>query len=637
MRSLRVIACILLFTLAACNKRVSQSGSSGLLSGPSILSPSEVYIELVQPLASPNSSIATPMFVISSDIAAFAAGTTISLHSGTDCSGPSLHSKTLNRDSSSVYLKQPSAQLPNIPTTYYALYTYNLISVCSEVSAVNSNVSYVYNGEAFNPVALHATCSYNLPVYSSPFATIAGLGADGLCTAEDYAASLNCIQSDGTFQNNCFATGTGSSNNPFLICTFEQLQELSDESNSHYELGRNLNALAPPTNSNNPNLWNAGQGFEPIGSALNPFSGFFNGNGFTISNLNLEWANTYSHVGIFGLTEYCGIQNLRLENIDLDQTSGLVADASRYSGPLLGFGTNYFLNAIQVDSLTEVLGTGHVGGVFGYLTARSNVSRIQSQALPTALNSTTYVGGIGGAMAGLNVGSESTFNLSSYNQNLVTPFGSAGGLLGNVGYTIVSESYVNGSVTVTNPANFFLGGFFSSSTGLILRDSYYSGTVSTPSTTWAGGGMIGVASDTTIERVYTSGSISVDVGVAASNGTGGIIGTPHSNSSLSIIMSHSFSVMDVSTDGNEGAIAGRISGSSGLPTLLSNWFFNSTQLVQNECVGEVVVGVGECQIATAYTDFHAQGINTLIGSSEWDFTSVWNSNAGTYPTLRRNP
>ena len=58
-----------------------------------------------------------------------------------------------------------------------------------------------------------------------------------------------------------------------------------------------------------------------IGDGDNPFTGSFNGNGFTISNLKIT-SKTAEYIGLFGYVEGGTIYNVTLKNIDIDSAGG---------------------------------------------------------------------------------------------------------------------------------------------------------------------------------------------------------------------------------------------------------------------------------------------------------------------------
>ena len=70
-----------------------------------------------------------------------------------------------------------------------------------------------------------------------------------------------------------------------------------------YELTRNLDFNDNDSYGSvaNRTIWTTGEGWQPIGDSSNAFTGQFEGNGFTISNLTID--RSTSDIGLFGYTE----------------------------------------------------------------------------------------------------------------------------------------------------------------------------------------------------------------------------------------------------------------------------------------------------------------------------------------------
>ena len=72
--------------------------------------------------------------------------------------------------------------------------------------------------------------------------------------------------------------------------------------------------------------WNSGAGFTPIGNSSTPFTGTFNGNNYTISDLFINLPTT-NDVGLFGYTWGAIIENVGLLNANItgqNNVGGLV-------------------------------------------------------------------------------------------------------------------------------------------------------------------------------------------------------------------------------------------------------------------------------------------------------------------------
>jgi hypothetical protein len=104
--------------------------------------------------------------------------------------------------------------------------------------------------------------------------------------------------------------------------------------------------------------------WQPIGTANTPFSGTFNGNEFTISNLTITQSQSY--VGLFANNSGT-IKNLKVENVQINVISG--ASSHIYAGSLVAQNTGVIENIeIMNGSLfARARGTniGYLGGIIG--------------------------------------------------------------------------------------------------------------------------------------------------------------------------------------------------------------------------------------------------------------------------------
>jgi filamentous hemagglutinin family protein len=222
----------------------------------------------------------------------------------------------------------------------------------------------------------------------------------------------------------------------FLVNTLDQLQSIPSAGN--YVLTRDIDASSTAS-------WNSGAGFAPI-----VFSGYFNGQGYTIWNLTIN-RPTQNNIGLFA-SNVGTIANINLSGgtvrgggptgglVGLNNgtivgsstnlsvfggtgyTGGLVGtnrriiDTSYASGPvsggttggLVGYNDGYSIGNGSLAQITQsfatgsVYGVGHVGGLVGYNDALPSLNRYgyiaDSFATGTAIGgiNTAYVGGLVG-------------------------------------------------------------------------------------------------------------------------------------------------------------------------------------------------------------------------------------------------
>jgi len=121
---------------------------------------------------------------------------------------------------------------------------------------------------------------------------------------EEEEETLEAADHDSEFDD-LFAAGSGTEDDPYLICTVEQLQNMNDPEllDHFFELGDNIDA------GETGELYETdfgSEGFIPIGECSNSycdgggdvvFTGSFNGNGYTIFDLFID--SDKSGVGLF--------------------------------------------------------------------------------------------------------------------------------------------------------------------------------------------------------------------------------------------------------------------------------------------------------------------------------------------------
>jgi uncharacterized repeat protein (TIGR02543 family) len=144
-----------------------------------------------------------------------------------------------------------------------------------------------------------------------------------------------------------FAGGSGTEEDPYLVANAEQLNNVRNYLDKHFLQIDNINLSS----------YSSGQGWEPIGTMANPFTGSFDGGGYTISNLFIERNDYYT--GLFGYISYGGeVSNVNLEAIN-------VTSSSYYVGGLVGksYGT---IDNCSVTGNISVYGWFYpVGGLAG--------------------------------------------------------------------------------------------------------------------------------------------------------------------------------------------------------------------------------------------------------------------------------
>ena len=279
--------------------------------------------------------------------------------------------------------------------------------------------------------------------------------------------------------------GSGAPNDPYIITSCTQLQEMKNNLTASYKLSGDIDC------SDTVN-WNGGKGFEPVGTSTAPFTGTFDGDSHTISNLTI----------------------LRADDI-----YGQGVDDEQYVG-IIGYASNAAISNLHVTN-SKIKGWEYVGGMVGYaeLSIISNVSFNQGLESDDC-NPGYCVWARYGLYGGGIVGYSATSTIS----NAVVGASVKGS--GNIIGGIVGETHSTNISYATSTARIDGG------TGI--------------------GGIVGSANDSTISHVLSTGFIDVrfDDGKVGNNG-GGIIGYASNSTTTDAVATG-----DVQGNGSLGGVVG---------------------------------------------------------------------------------
>lgn len=231
-------------------------------------------------------------------------------------------------------------------------------------------------------------------------------------------------------------TAKDEANKTLAIGTAEELALFAKEVNSGINYSKWTVSL-----TNDIDL--AGKRWTPIGKSGKPFQGYFDGQSFTISNLEINTPST-SDVGLFGLTQNGSIKNLNVNNAKINGylDVGVVAGTPY---------TSSYSN-ITVTGDIYVNGYAYVGGMFGknlYANADTLTLMANDGSYVSADSEyyRTYVGGIVGFMG---EGNQKVSNVIS-NINVYGSTCDVGGITGIAHYNNTFENCsTSGNVYITS-------------------------------------------------------------------------------------------------------------------------------------------------------------------------------------------
>jgi len=244
-------------------------------------------------------------------------------------------------------------------------------------------------------------------------------------------------------------SGSGTPNDPYMITTPAQLDEIRNDLEAHYKLQNDIDLtdyLAP--DGAGYARW-GDAGWKPIGHYHNlfdmtVFTGSLNGAGYNITGL---WINRPDerHVGFFGYTLDATIDSLGIELAEAGIKGG------EFVGGLVG------MHGWHNESISHCYVTGSVSGGFNIGTCVGGLVGYQVGILSNsyAAGSVTNFYSSGGT-GGL-VGCSSASNISNcYAANSVSGKGDVGGLAGSCLNSRISNCYAVGSVI--GLADYYVGG-----------------------------------------------------------------------------------------------------------------------------------------------------------------------------------
>jgi hypothetical protein len=391
------------------------------------------------------------------------------------------------------------------------------------------------------------------------------------------------------------ASGTGTADDPIIIKTVDEFNDIRNNLSLHYKLGNDIDLNYSY--------------FNPFGIDNNEvFSGSLDGAGFAV--LNLYVSNTFDDdVGLFrrlsGLIKNVQVVNASVrgrENVGIlfGSATGRVENSTvegqvrgeRNVGGLGGTGNYVQIKNSYAD--VDVTANDNVGGLIGY-TYVSTLTDNSASGTTTA--SGNNAGGLVGHLASSILrNSSATGNVTGLpkgDQGDGQEFGEGyGGLVGfSSSASIVEYSHATGTVSSVGNA---LGGLIGVNGGTVEK-SFASSDVRAKGENAVAGGLVGVSTSGSIKNSYVLGSVATLLPEAFLGGLAG-----HNGGTII----NSYSVADL--EGQDSTIGGLVGANTGIVT---SGYYNSAR------AGVSDTGKGEPKYM-----FELLKAATFEG---WDFNSVW--------------
>ena len=257
-------------------------------------------------------------------------------------------------------------------------------------------------------------------------------------------------------------TGSGTETDPYQISTATGLKWFRDVVNGANGQTQNLGACAELTAD--VDLEN--DAWTPIGQNTGDdpkdtlaYSGTFNGNGHTISGLNVTGEFAYS--GLFGYTEGAAIRDLTVAG----KVTSTSTDSSTAVGGIIGRAKGSTIeNCGNLCAVTAP--AGHTGGIVGYAAYMDDSSGwITGCYNAGKISGGDYAGGIVGTHY------DDMFIYDCYNVGAISGNLAIGGIAGSGSFVMLFNCY-NAGIVVCPGGTATPGGLFGSGSGQV-RNSYY--------------------------------------------------------------------------------------------------------------------------------------------------------------------
>lgn len=233
--------------------------------------------------------------------------------------------------------------------------------------------------------------------------------------------------------NDQFAGGDGAEQNPYQIATANQLNAVRNELSAHYILVNDIDL--------DGDVW------DPIGTSNDPFTGSFNGSGYTIFHLTSGYTPNSNYAGLFGYCTNAYICNVNLKECTINST---LSDRGVNAGGIVGsLDKESKIEGCTYDGNIQIFITGSYGSIVGGIVGWS-----QGEIVSCTNYSDINVSGVYGyeSVAGGIVGSAYAAIQNCKNYGDVSTYYYAGGIVGEYGTRYGSETTLR--ATLSNCTNY---------------------------------------------------------------------------------------------------------------------------------------------------------------------------------------
>ena len=395
-----------------------------------------------------------------------------------------------------------------------------------------------------------------------------------------------------------FAGGNGTQESPYQINTMRHLRHMELYPAAHYILTGNITLTSAEQGQSN---------FAPLFDDETMFTGTFDGNGYTISNLAIYNTDTF-YTGLFACIGADGkVFDLTLENIDLQGTN--------YIGGVAGYALGAVTNCTVTGEIAYLSQNNYgvfLGGIAG--RAENDLNGCTAEVAITAyeVGGTAYAGGIAGYCAYNMQSVESAVTLASQSAVTITQADNnssriyAGGIFGYVAERMnLQDCFAEGNIVITEEySNSYAGGLVGHFNGgsNTLTNCYATGDVSGSS---YAGGLVGLNDGSnTLTNCYATGDVS------GGNYAGGLVGLFNGGSNT---LTNCYATGDVSGSSYAGGLVGQFDDQE---TLVNCYALGSVTLNTKENYLSFAGGLVGCFRSGKLTNCYATG-NVFVNNMQY--------------------
>lgn len=206
--------------------------------------------------------------------------------------------------------------------------------------------------------------------------------------------------------------------------------------------------------------------WTPVGDGSTPFTGLYNGNGYSIANLKIGGSGDMA--GMFGVASGARLANIHLRG------AGIAEQITAYVGLLVGIaeGNTTISRCSAQGTITCVDYNNYVGGLAGWISD-THITRCHAAV---AITGNVANGAAIGGLTGIVYNSTSHIIASSANADIdITSTGNAyyaGGLVGEHSGGTIQFCYATGAVTVGGTGTSRITGGLIGYNNSVVRNSY---------------------------------------------------------------------------------------------------------------------------------------------------------------------